>query len=100
MIVNSGGIAALIELIGTTKSARVPGIMALGYIAGHSDQLALAIIDSQVRSCHQFLLSITTIRFNRNIFLHSQTHCIILNLIIKFFSPFSLHTSIYLLFIF
>ncbi|XP_043470040.1 sperm-associated antigen 6-like isoform X2 [Leptopilina heterotoma] len=47
MIVNSGGIAALIELIGRTKSARVPGIMALGYIAGHSDQLALAIIDSQ-----------------------------------------------------
>ncbi|XP_051173762.1 sperm-associated antigen 6-like isoform X3 [Leptopilina boulardi] len=47
MIVNAGGIAALIELIGTTKSARVPAIMALGYIAGYSDQLALAVIDSQ-----------------------------------------------------
>ncbi|XP_051173765.1 sperm-associated antigen 6-like isoform X5 [Leptopilina boulardi] len=48
MIVNAGGIAALIELIGTTKSARVPAIMALGYIAGYSDQLALAVIDSQI----------------------------------------------------
>lgn len=49
LIVNIGGIAALVELIATAKSARVPGIMAIGYIAGHSDQLALAVIESQVR---------------------------------------------------
>lgn len=49
-IVNTGGIAALIELIDTSKSAtRLPAIMVLGYIAGHSDQLALAIIGSKVR---------------------------------------------------
>ncbi|XP_033211531.1 sperm-associated antigen 6-like [Belonocnema kinseyi] len=47
LIVNTGGIAALVELIATAKSARVPGLMAIGYIAGHSDQLALAVIESQ-----------------------------------------------------
>lgn len=49
-VVNYGGIAALIELISTSKSAsRLPAIMALGYIAGHSDQLAVAVIGSKVR---------------------------------------------------
>lgn len=49
LVVNSGGIAALIELIGISKSAtRLPAIMTLGYIAGHSDQLAVAIIRSEV----------------------------------------------------
>jgi len=49
LVVNNGGIAALIELISTSKSAtRLPAIMALGYIAGHSDQLAVAIIRSEV----------------------------------------------------
>ncbi|KYQ54676.1 Sperm-associated antigen 6 [Trachymyrmex zeteki] len=48
LVVNSGGIAALIELIGISKSAtRLPAIMTLGYIAGHSDQLAVAIIRSE-----------------------------------------------------
>ncbi|XP_011643538.1 sperm-associated antigen 6-like [Pogonomyrmex barbatus] len=48
LIVNIGGIAALIELINTSKSAtRLPAIMALGYIAGHSDQLAVAVIGSK-----------------------------------------------------
>ncbi|XP_018404377.1 PREDICTED: sperm-associated antigen 6-like [Cyphomyrmex costatus] len=48
LVVNSGGIAALIELIGISKSAtRLPAIMTLGYIAGHSDQLAVAIIKSK-----------------------------------------------------
>jgi len=49
LVVNSGGIAALIELISISKSAtRLPAIMALGYIAGHSDELAVAIIRSEV----------------------------------------------------
>ncbi|XP_032673004.1 sperm-associated antigen 6-like isoform X2 [Odontomachus brunneus] len=48
LIVNFGGIAALIELINTSQStARLPAIMALGYIASHSDQLAVAIIESK-----------------------------------------------------
>ncbi|XP_029680862.1 sperm-associated antigen 6-like isoform X1 [Formica exsecta] len=45
---NIGGIAALIELINISKSTtRLPAIMALGYIAGHSDQLAVAVIGSK-----------------------------------------------------
>ncbi|KAG7209975.1 hypothetical protein KM043_011563 [Ampulex compressa] len=48
LIVNLGGIGALIELIGTTKSTvRLPAIMALGYIAGHSPQFAVAVIGSK-----------------------------------------------------
>lgn len=47
LVVNTGGIAALIEVITTTQSARLPAIMSLGYIAGHSDQLAMAIIGSK-----------------------------------------------------
>ncbi|XP_067213594.1 sperm-associated antigen 6-like [Linepithema humile] len=48
LVVNNGGIAALIELISASKSAsRLPAIMALGYIAGHCDQLALAVIGSK-----------------------------------------------------
>ncbi|XP_046617131.1 sperm-associated antigen 6-like isoform X1 [Neodiprion virginianus] len=48
LIVNTGGIGALVELVGTSKSdSRLPAIMALGYIAGHSDQLAIAVIGSK-----------------------------------------------------
>ena len=49
LIVNTGGLGALVELIATAKFARVPGIMTIGYIAGHSDLLALAVIKAQVR---------------------------------------------------
>lgn len=50
LVVNTGGIAALIELVNVSKSAtKLPAIMALGYIAGHSDQLAAAITGSKVR---------------------------------------------------
>lgn len=41
LIVNQGGIGALLEAKG---SARIPGYTALGYIAGHSLQLALCVI--------------------------------------------------------
>ncbi|XP_031833082.1 sperm-associated antigen 6 isoform X3 [Nomia melanderi] len=48
LIVNIGGVGALTELINTSKlTARLPAIMAIGYIAGHSDQLAIAIIGSK-----------------------------------------------------
>ncbi|KAK2575669.1 hypothetical protein KPH14_012063 [Odynerus spinipes] len=47
LIVNMGGIGAFMELISTPNVAhRLPGIMALGYIAGHSDQFAMAVIGS------------------------------------------------------
>lgn len=49
LTVNIGGIGALLELISTAKlTVRLPAIMAIGYIAGHSDQLAIAIIGSKV----------------------------------------------------
>lgn len=48
MIVNCGGDSVLIEYITETQgNIRLPGIMALGYIAAFSDTLALAIIVHQ-----------------------------------------------------
>ncbi|XP_006624170.1 sperm-associated antigen 6-like isoform X2 [Apis dorsata] len=48
LIVNIGGIGALVELFSTSKlTVRLPAIMAIGYIAGHSDQLAIAVIGSK-----------------------------------------------------
>lgn len=49
LIVNNGGIGALVELTAASKlPARLSAVMAIGYIAGHSDQLAIAVIGSQV----------------------------------------------------
>lgn len=48
LIVNASGHAALIDYTNeSTGNARLPGIMALGYIAAFSDTLALAIIVHQ-----------------------------------------------------
>ncbi|CAD1480126.1 unnamed protein product, partial [Heterotrigona itama] len=48
LIVNIGGIGALVELISTSKlTVKLPAIMAIGYIAGHLDQLAIAVIGSK-----------------------------------------------------
>nr|CAH8855759.1 unnamed protein product [Trichobilharzia regenti] len=47
LIVNSGGIAAIVDQIGDSKGFTcLPGIMALGYIAAHSETLAMAVIVS------------------------------------------------------
>uniref|UniRef100_A0A0X3PL50 Sperm-associated antigen 6 n=1 Tax=Schistocephalus solidus TaxID=70667 RepID=A0A0X3PL50_SCHSO len=47
LIVNSGGAAAIVDYIGESYgNASLPGIMALGYIAAHSERLAMAIIHS------------------------------------------------------
>ncbi|XP_014472236.1 PREDICTED: sperm-associated antigen 6-like [Dinoponera quadriceps] len=48
LVANFGGIATLVQLISTSRStARLSAITALGYIAGHSDQLAMAVIGSK-----------------------------------------------------
>ena len=48
LIVNSGGAAALVEYVSETKGhARLPGIMALGFIAAFSETLALAVVVSK-----------------------------------------------------
>ena len=51
LIVNSGGVAAVIDYIGDSQSnVRLPGIMMLGYVAAHSENLAMAVIVSKVCS--------------------------------------------------
>lgn len=48
-MVNTGGCGPLVELlVENTGGTRVPACMALGYIAGQSDQLAMAVIESKV----------------------------------------------------
>lgn len=49
LIVNSGGVTATIEFIGDSKGfICLPGVIALGYIAAHSETLAMAVIVSNV----------------------------------------------------
>lgn len=46
LVVNCGGIGALIETLKLpSEASRMPCIAALGYIAGHSDQLAMSLIN-------------------------------------------------------
>merc|ERR1711871_1188551 len=48
LIVNAGGAAALVDYVSTAKAnARLPGIVALGYISAFSETLALAVIVSK-----------------------------------------------------
>lgn len=45
LVVSSGGVGALVQFVAdTSAAARLPGIMALGYIAAFSETLALAVI--------------------------------------------------------
>lgn len=49
LIVNAGGVAAIVDFVGETKgNVRLPGIMMLGYVAAHSENLAMAVIVSKV----------------------------------------------------
>ena len=46
---NAGGVAAVVEYIGeTTGNVRLPGVMILGYVAAHSENLSMAVIVSKV----------------------------------------------------
>ena len=46
---NAGGVAAIVDYVGETKgSVRLPGIMMLGYVAAHSENLAMAVVVSKV----------------------------------------------------
>lgn len=48
LVVNAGGVAALVDYVGMTRcSIRLPGIMALGYIGAHSENLAMCVIVSK-----------------------------------------------------
>ena len=61
LIVNAGGVAAVVDYVGESKSnVRLPGIMMLGYVAAHSENLAMAVIVSKVYSIktHVYLQSL------------------------------------------
>ena len=48
LIVNAGGIAAIVDYVGESKgNVRLPGVMTLGYISAHSENLAMAVIVSK-----------------------------------------------------
>lgn len=45
LVVGAGGVGALVDYVGATKgNTRLPGIMALGYIAAFSETLGLSVI--------------------------------------------------------
>ncbi len=49
MIVNAGGVAAVVDYVASTRgNVRLPGIMMLGYTAAHTESLAMAVIVSKV----------------------------------------------------
>jgi hypothetical protein len=48
LIVNSGGVAAVVDFVGETDKANaLPGIMTLGYISAFSETMAKAVIDAK-----------------------------------------------------
>ena len=48
LIVNAGGVAAVIDYVGDSMgNVRLPGIMMLGYVSAHSENLAMAVIVSK-----------------------------------------------------
>jgi hypothetical protein len=48
LVVNAGGVAAVVDYIGDSKgNIRLPGIMLLGYVAAHSENLAMAVVLSK-----------------------------------------------------
>lgn len=50
MVVNTGGCGPLVELLSEASGgARIPACMALGFIAGQNDQLAMAVVEAKVR---------------------------------------------------
>lgn len=51
MIVNAGGVAAVVDYVASTRgNVRLPGIMMLGYTAAHTESLAMAVIVSKVNN--------------------------------------------------
>ena len=64
LIVNAGGIAAIVDYIGDSKgNVRLPGVMTLGYVAAHSENLAMAVIVSKV-SCDSITRELFTLILN------------------------------------
>ncbi len=73
MIVNAGGVAAVVDYVASTRgNVRLPGIMMLGYTAAHTESLAMAVIVSKVKelSINYILFSIILFRVLINYQLH------------------------------
>ena len=50
LIVNAGGVAAVVDYVGERQgNVRLPGVMMLGYVAAHSENLAMSVIVSKVK---------------------------------------------------
>lgn len=48
LVVNAGGVGALVEFVSCQRgAARLPGVMAIGFIASFSETLALTIITAK-----------------------------------------------------
>ena len=48
LLVNAGGLAAIVDFIGENKgNIRLPGVMMLGYVGAHTENLAMAVIISK-----------------------------------------------------
>ena len=48
LLVNAGGVSAIIDYLGESSGTiRLPGIMTLGYVAAHSENLAMTVIVSK-----------------------------------------------------
>lgn len=49
LLVNAGGVAAIVDFVGENKDTiRLPGVMMLGYVGAHTENLAMAVIVSKV----------------------------------------------------
>lgn len=59
MLVNAGGVAAIVDFIGENKgNIKLPGVMMLGYVGAHTENLAMAVIVSKV----SFTLNLSTLQ--------------------------------------
>ena len=65
LVVGAGGVGALVDYVGCTKgNTRLPGIMALGYIAAFTETLALSVIaEKGLVSCLAHIIIIALTRF-------------------------------------
>lgn len=66
LVVGAGGVGALVDYVGSTKgNTRLPGIMALGYIAAFTETLALSVIaEKGLVSCQAHMPPLISIHSN------------------------------------
>lgn len=62
LITNAGGVGAVVDFIKESRgNVRLPGIMMLGYVAAHSETLAMSVIVSKVHFKLVYIISILII---------------------------------------